>query len=147
MSSMPKAIRENFVETLGDFKTEDELIEAYQKQIKLMKNVKETLLTELNESQDDVATDTEPKGEEKEVIAENAKTDESKPEEKVAEKSSEKKSLKEDKEEKKAAPKKSEESKSPVEKVDYDILSEDFKRKEEKESGMSRLRYLAGLDD
>jgi hypothetical protein len=145
---MPANIKEQFISTLGPVKTENELIEAFQKNIKLVKQVKEQIINELNESAKvtekeeakKVTPPSEPtkevKSEEIELTPRKVITEETAPEKKQVKKEEPQKRF----------------SKPAVEdfgaesKVDYDILSENFKREEKKPEHLQRLRQLAGLD-
>jgi hypothetical protein len=146
---MPKAIKEDFIASLGEFKTEDELIEKFQRNIKLIKNVKEQIFHEME--------DTSKKNDvEKSKVEVEPKAKPSDAEEKAKKAISESEELKkeaskilekvEKKEEKKEVKKTAEEDLEQLkEDVDYEILSQDFKRKEEKPKNLERMQYLAGL--
>lgn len=144
---MPEKIKADFIESLGSFKTEDELIEKFTKHMKLVKNVKETLVTEmasqtkqnskveaLDESGDVKDTDEQLQDEveQPEAVTEAVKTKTPAPK-KAGVKVETPKVLAESVEE------------DLEEKIDYQILSEEFKREVKKPDTLTRMRELAGL--
>jgi hypothetical protein len=141
---MPADFKNDFIESLGAFSTEDELIEKFQKQINLVKNVKSTVISEMEDVQkiSKVETVKEPEVKEtpapikeEEVIAPKVVTPEAKPKTE-APKAPEKKVIVE------SAPIVEEDLED---KIDYDVLTEEFKRKEKKHDSLQRMRELAGL--
>lgn len=163
-SKMPKAIKEDFINNLGEIKTEDELVEKFEKHVRLMKKVRDTLVEEMQTTSegedvedDNLTEDKEAEGSEEAKTKEEPKgkgklTEEKKPEEKPAEKKpapkpAGNKAIAEDVASKSQKKKSSEEdnAKSADDDIDYEILSEEFKRPEEKEDGIRRMQELAGL--
>jgi len=141
---MPGDFKSDFIETLGAFTTEDELIEKFQKQIKLVKNVKTTVINEMEEVQPVIPKVETP---EETVIAE-----------KVATKKKEKKVVTPEpkaplKEEAEVVPETPVITKPAIveedleDKIDYEVLTEEFKRVEKKPDSLKRMRELAGLID
>jgi hypothetical protein len=159
---MPVELKEKFISNLGKVNTEDELIESFQKNLDLVKLVKDQVVTELDASHDTKSDETVSSPEvnpEEKVISEDAKPEdnvEAKKEEapvkeaasKKAEPKSEKESIKEKilAEEASVKEKVSDEEFSTESNLDYEVLSEDFKREEEKSDGLSRMLELAGVE-
>lgn len=151
---MPDKIKADFIESLGNYKTEDELIEKFQKHMKLVKNVKETIVTEM-------AVETEPNVEaldksgnvkdedeqlQEEVEQPEAEEDEAASEEgETKEETSTEEEPKEEPIKEDATPKAESAEEDLEDKIDYDILTEEFKREEKKPDALKRLRELAGL--
>ena len=150
---MPAKIKEQFIANLGSYKTENELIEAFQANVKLVKQVKEQVINELKGSD---VTDDEKKelkeGEEapaEETPAEEKPAEETPAEETPAEEAPESTEApsEEKVEESTEAPASSDENIiAESSDIDYEILSEDFKREEKKSDNLNRLRELAGVE-
>jgi hypothetical protein len=132
---MPDSLKEQFISNLGSIKNENELIEAFHRNVKLIKQVKDQIINELNESSNTKAEEKKPE------VKAPVVTEAAAPAKAVVTKVV-------PAEEVKKPAKVLKESVSHVEEpVEYDILSEDFKRVETKKTdNMRRIRELAGLE-
>lgn len=166
-AKMPAAIKEEFINNIGEIKTEDELVEKFQKHVSLMKKVRDTLVEEIGSTDDSAeagalkeedekaegeeaaAEGEEAKAEDEEAAAEGeakAEGEEAKAEgdEENAVEGQSNEEITEDIDSKKPAEEGKKEE-STEDDIDYEILSEEFKRPEEKSEGLRRLQELAGL--
>jgi len=141
-ATLPESIKPHFVSILSEAKDEDQMVEIFQQNIKLLKDVKTTLTNELEQKNKtklaNISESASNVPEEKPVQVAPIKNPEVKKEKVLTE---------EQKVSVPAAPKKSiRESLKTESDVDYDILTEDFKRVEIKTDALGRLKALAGLE-